>query len=189
MPPRTLLLVVPLLVLLAGCGGGATTTVTGSAPPVAAAPPAERPAGDGQTPVARRMGSIDDQPLLLELLPLRRHGQVTTLTLRLTLASDTDTDYFVDFDDGVVQERRSTGEDLTNTSMDGITLIDAEHASQYLVARTSDNDCVCDVGADHSFVPRKPEVMSATFGAPPPEVTSVDVRIPGFGTFTDVPLS
>jgi len=50
--------------------------------------------------------------------------------------------------------------------------------------------------ADANVAPRSearstggaPLLLSATFGAPPPDVDALDVVIPRFGTFEDVPL-
>jgi hypothetical protein len=48
--------------------------------------------------------------------------------------------------------------------------------------------CSSDLGS--SFVKTDgPAVFSATFAAPPPDVTAVDVYIPHAGTFKNVPIS
>ncbi len=48
---------------------------------------------------------------------------------------------------------------------------------------------MCDTEMQSAFVtPDAPLTLSATFGAPPPQVRRVDVFVPRFGTFKDVPL-
>lgn len=82
------------------------------------------------------------------------------------------------------------GEGAGDSRLDGVSLVDAKNRKRYLVARDSKGDCVCDAGLGSKFVEGgAPLTLSATFGAPPEDVEALDVVIPSFGTFKDVPLS
>ena len=74
-------------------------------------------------------------------------------------------------------------------TVDGVSLIDANNRKRHLVGRDAGGACVCDNGLSGTFVESgSPVVLSATFGAPPPDVQVMDVVIPKFGTFKDVAL-
>lgn len=92
-----LLAVASALVLLAGCGGtdGAKTVTVGAGAtrPAGSASPAtkaDRAWGPRPEPavVAGRTGTVDDEPVLLQIVGLRRSGRTVSLSLRLTTKSD-----------------------------------------------------------------------------------------------------
>jgi hypothetical protein len=93
-------------------------------------------------------------------------------------------------DDGVVERIRGSESRENAFSVDGIYLIDRTNAQKYLVARDANNRCVCDAGLGTTSVGQlSPLNMSATYAAPPPGVRVVDVVVPLFGTFANVPLA
>lgn len=182
-----------LLSAVTGCGEDAAprkAAVGASALQAAAAqsgPPARAPA-----PVAEREGRFGDIPVTVELAPLRRRGGVVDLELRLVgRGADVTVDTDGTFDDGVAQH-------LTDPhayqyefmdSLDGVGLVDGVHGQRYAPARDHFNRCVCDRDIGEVTISRRhPVALSATFGAPPPDVQAVDVIIPRFGTIPDVPL-
>lgn len=161
-------------------GGGATTT-----------PGAPQPTG---RVLATRDGQVDDLPVRLEIVSLQRSGATAALTLRLAIpssyrGSDTDSAQIADtFDDGVSESDRNPGQAYDTT--DGISLIDSTNRKRHLVARDARGTCVCDENLSSTFVEQgSPMLLSATFAAPPPDVKVMDVVIPKYGTFKDVPVS
>lgn len=144
--------------------------------------------------LAARDGQIDGVAVRLEITELRRSGATTALTFELSVdeprAGETTDNAQVagTFDDGLSEVDGGKGQD--SRTIDGVSLIDATNGKRYLVARDSEGVCVCDGDMSSTFVePAGPVSLSATFGAPPPDVEAVDVVIPKFGTFKDVPLS
>ena len=151
----------------------------------------EDEAGDA---LASREGQIDGDAVRLDITELRRSGSTTALTFELTVGEpragedEPSAQVGTTFDDGVGEATGGKGQD--SFTLDGVSLVDAENRKRHLVARDSEGVCVCDGGLSGTFVkPGAPVVLSATFGAPPADVDAVDVVIPKFGTFKDVPLS
>jgi len=150
----------------------------------------EDEAGDA---LASREGQIDGDAVRLDITELRRSGSTTALTFELTVdepragEEEPSAQVAQTFDDGL-SETDGKGQDYA--SLDGVSLVDARNRKRHLVARDSEGVCVCDEDLSGTFVkPGGPVVLSATFGAPPADVDAVDVVIPNFGTFKDVPIS
>lgn len=186
---------------LAACGAGDTPRQ----------PPATRPAVSGidrgkavasagtTTPIAQaetiasREGRIDDEPVTVELTQLRRRARVVNLELKLrSRADDVKVDLDDAFDDGVAQDISDPAASYdfeSRSSMDGINLIDGVNGRRFAPARDRFNNCICDREFGSVTLSRsRPLTLSATFGAPPPDVRAVDVVIPRFGTIPDVQL-
>ena len=127
----------------------------------------------------------------MSILSLVRSGLTVELTFEVsTTASSVGVGDW--FDDGIDESVKGEGPgnlDGSNT-VDGVFLVDGTDAKKYPVARDSNNKCLCD---DNLFLKdvtnAAPMVLSATFGAPPAYVKAVDVFIPHYGTFANVPLS
>jgi hypothetical protein len=185
-------------VTLAGCGGSSTTkTVTVTAAAKAARVTGTTPSRSTTTvaatspPLATRAGSVDGSPVTLSILSLNRSGLMVELTISLTTTVDK-ADVGGWFDDGIDEAVKGEGPgnlDGSN-SLDGIFLVDTTDAKKYSVARDANNKCLCD---DNLFLEgvtnAAPLELSAMFGAPPASVTAVNVFIPHYGTFVNVPLS
>jgi hypothetical protein len=72
----------------------------------------------------------------------------------------------------------------------GVYLIDGKHGKKYEVANDPGGHCVCSSLLGNLYIaPGSATVMTATFAAPPADVTALDVSIPLAGTFHDVPVS
>lgn len=209
----TVILVLALAAV--GCGGGEdggsqadATTENRSAEPVEGVGATEDPEAPEETDtvpeeeteessgeaLASREGQIDGEPVLLEVTELRRSGGTTALTLRLSVGEpsagedEASAQIAQTFDDGLGEATGGQGQD--SFTLDGVSLVDNQNRQRYLVARDSQGVCVCDGNLSGKFVePGAPSVLSATFGAPPADVEALDVVIPSFGTFKDVPLS
>ncbi len=152
----------------------------------------EQDSGGG---IASREAQMDGVPVRLEITDLVRSGSTTALTFELSVAEsragETDAGPSISqtFDDGTVGE--IDGEKGQEPfTVDGISLIDTTNSKRYLVARDSEGVCVCESDLSSANVePGSPKALSATFGAPPADVDAVDIVIPNFGTFKNVPLS
>jgi hypothetical protein len=184
------LLFLPFLLLFAGCG------VVGSSRPVAsAAPPATRtvavPKPRAFVPdhvIASRTAQIGYVDVDLAITHLERSGETTSLSIKLTNEDTLWANVDDIFDDGETQPIRNSDSRENGSSVDGIYLLDRAHGQKYLVARDPDGRCICDSGLAGRRVAEGTISLSATYGAPPPNVTAVDVVVPRFGTFANVPL-
>ena len=186
----------PLLrVIFAGCGMTETTNER-SAPAAVAA--ATAPATNSTPAPIPATPDQSSPPIAGRLTPSRSGwrshtsgARVRPPSLGIRVISDSYLWGSVDraFDDGIVQPIRGSDSKENGFSVDGIYLIDPRHAQKYLVARDADNRCICDVDlSDSGFAKQRPLNLSATYGAPAADVQSVDVFVPHFGTFSDVPL-
>jgi hypothetical protein len=192
------MLAILALLALGGCGGGdkkssgsSGKTETTASPQATATTPAGKPAAAPEKALAGRAGTIDGKAVQLEIVQLKRSGESTALTLRLRKQTTGGAQVAGTFDDGLFEKLKNSDNSVAGgNTLDGISLIDSKNRKRYLVGRDSNNACVCDVDLSTAFVyPDSPLLLSATFGAPPADVTSVDVVVPKFGTFKDVPLS
>jgi hypothetical protein len=186
------LIFVPLLLVLAGCAVNAATSHPPSAHD-AARVASPRPVPPEPMPpdrvIASREGRIDGEPIRLAITQLERQGSTTSLGIRLTTNSGYSAYIRDALDDGAVQPIRDSDSVENGDSVDGIYLIERTRAQKYLVARDPDNRCICDSGLDdESLNVGAPLNLSATYAAPPASVQAVDVVVPHFGTFANVPL-
>lgn len=189
-------------VVIAGCGGsGSTKTVTigtsaarsGTTTAPASTTGAGAPASKTGPALASRDGLVDKQPVTLQIAELKRSGSTTALILRLQEGPGADATAQVaeTFDDGLFEKQTGNGATSISggTSLDGVFLIDAKNRKKYLVGRDPTGACACESNLSTAFVGKSaPLLLSSTFGAPPPDVRTVDVFVPHFGTFKDVPL-
>jgi hypothetical protein len=192
---RRLAPAVVLALLAAGCGGGggsapktASTAASSSGP---APPPASVKPGAPAKAIDGRDSTVDGDPARLDILSLTRSGGVSQITLRLANTNLPDAQGSMQigdtFDDGANDTTTKPNKPFT---LDGIALIDAVNRKKYLVARDTAGECICDGGLSSQFVePGRSLNLSATFGAPPPDVKAVNVFVPRFGTFRNVPIS
>jgi hypothetical protein len=189
------LLFLPFLLLFAGCGVTAVTKRQPAPPRPAAAKAATtvsvpRPkAFVADRVIASRTGSFNMFDVRLAITHLERTGATTSLSVGLTSADPNYAPWIRNYlDDGETQAIRGSDSRENGDSVDGIYLLDRTHGQKYLVARDPDGRCICDVGIGDLRVDDHSVTLSATYGAPPPEVHAVDVVVPRFGTFANVPL-
>lgn len=158
--------------------GSTATTSHGSTTP-------RDPSLDAGTVVASRTGTYEDATVRYDLLSLRRTGNLATLRFTATNTSpgtidDTEHEWTVLSD---------LGSGTSHYSVDGVYLIDPAHSKKYPTATDSADDCVCSSTSGVTIVPTQTREFSATFAAPPAEVGTVDVYVPGAGTIENVPVS
>jgi hypothetical protein len=69
------------------------------------------------------------------------------------------------------------------------SLVDAKNSKLYLVASDGEGNCLCSRNLSRVFLDKNLSVlMYAIFAAPPVDITTVDMRIPTFGTVRNVPV-
>lgn len=115
---------------------------------------------------------------------LARRGETVELTFSVTNTGDQDSDGMSFW----------LNKDETSPDVGGVKLVDPKNAKLHLVARGPGDDeklqCVCSVYGTSDNIPAKGTVFfSATFGAPPEDVETMNVRMPLAGSFNDVPVS
>jgi hypothetical protein len=117
-----------------------------------------------------------------EIQELKRNsGGTVTLKLTLINGSSKDLGFGYDFGDSDhhIKDFASVG---------GISLIDAVNKKKYLVARDSEDTCLCSRGVNSVAAGERLNVW-AKFPAPPDDVQKINVSIPHFSPADDVPIS
>ncbi|WP_245658446.1 hypothetical protein [Microtetraspora malaysiensis] len=140
------------------------------------------PAEQG-TVIAGREVKAGGADLTVEITGLKRQGRLSTLTFTVTNKGDTRWEMSSNMGD------TPAGLGLT---VAGISLVDPVNGKRYTVARTgtppTKAKCLC---SDYDVWTEPGEVLPlhATFAAPPPDVTKINVDLKVLGVFTDVPIS
>lgn len=147
--------------------------------------PSTSPTTSEEQPFASRPGSFERVPVTARMYRVQRSGN--TATVNLYIAAKDSGDWFALGD--------QLGDGNTETasksmfSIDGIRLIDTAAKKAYLPAVTADGSCVCSPDDDGTNNYSNSVWVTVTFAAPPTTSTKVNVSVPTFGTFTDVPVS
>ena len=131
-------------------------------------------------------GFVDDTEVTVDVYPLRRNGDLVVLQLRMNVSPEAEDSPQVaaTFDDG---DSETGSNDLD--SLDGLELVDGENSKVYLVATDTDHRCLCSEGLGSAIIdPGQSVTLDASFAAPPEDVSSLDLRVPSFGTTADVPV-
>ena len=179
-----------------GDDGGSPSSPTSAAASGSPSTAAEVPATAPALPVlASRDATVKELPIRVDLNELRVEGRVTRLTftarnLAPVVPGQAPRRWQIGafFNDGIHQQS-GVGTDDT-FSVDGVYLLDATGAKRYLAARNANQGCVCSSDLSSTFVsPDSGVVLTTLFAALPPQVTSVDVVVPGFGPFNGVAVS
>ncbi|WP_214321036.1 hypothetical protein [Nonomuraea sediminis] len=187
-------------VALTGCGllpaqqggGGEEKQQTAAVPP--SVPPAQAtatspvlqdsPAKQSDKAIASREVKVtaggNSGTAKVDITLLQRQGKLVSLNISVTAL------------DGKVSLHGQMGNDPGDLTLGRVSLIDTVNGKRYRVARNgtgADAACIC--STTQGVWPEKGQTASlyAVFGAPPPDVTKVNIEMPPFGVFTDVPLS
>lgn len=135
--------------------------------------------------LATATGADGDVPLRLELNAVRRQGETVSITFGVVNEGDEGKWQVAQFFSGPYREDIDTSSTLA-----GVSLIDTVNGRRYPVLFGEDGICACDSDLSGRFVgPGETGRFSAVTGAPPADVDAVDVQVPGFGTFSAVPLA
>jgi hypothetical protein len=164
-----------------------SSDAAGSTEPTPADP--NQPSAGNQlgAPVATRIASAKGKKITMVLYPIRRAA--TTSTVNFSLSSPGENS----LDQVQVAQLLADGDysaiDFQGHSADGVQLVDGRNAKLYLAASDGKGRCVCSRDLSGVFLRNDtPVLISVTFAAPPANVTTVDVRVPNFGTVSNVPI-
>ncbi|MGK5558003.1 hypothetical protein ACSNOI_40995 [Actinomadura kijaniata] len=118
--------------------------------------------------------------LKVEVTGLRRSERFVTLTWNVTVVSGSWNAW------GQMSTEQLAGGDVA-----AVSLIDTHNGKRHRVARSAGGtgDCVCTKVANQVHDPGATVSFHATFAAPPPTVSKVNVDLVKLGAFTDVPIS
>jgi hypothetical protein len=174
-----------------GTGGGGENT-----PPPVVESPAASGSGEGtqtnQPPpppeggvLANDTVQVQGSELSIDITSLKRQGQSMTLEFRITNVRS-DSDWYAEDTLG-----RDLGAFDYDHTVSGVELVDPVNAQRYLVARSDgeDGECACSSTRGVYLSEGDSVEFYATYAAPPPDVTAINVEFPTFGAFTDVPIS
>lgn len=188
--------IVAVALLLAGCSGGGDEQAPpessetaasqsgepGDETPTDTATPEEGgpPPGVPEEPVATTPAAVPGMGL--EAYALVRSGETVQLTFALTVA---DPAAFVPRPGAFL-----LNEGGDDAPVDAVTLLDTAGLQRYLVLLDSEGSCLCsDGGPINELSETSPTVFfSATYAAPPEDVTSMTVETP-VGALTGVPVT
>jgi hypothetical protein len=165
----------------------ATPSESGTDPSAVPSPadPSQSAAGTQLgAPVATREAGKGGGKIQLTLYPVLRDGTTSHVNLALKVPAGTDKVQL----DALLSDGNNDAGDSGPWAADGIQLIDGKNSKLYLVASDGQKQCLCSRNLVGVFADTTPLMISATFAAPPANVTKVDVRIPAFGTVTNVPV-
>ncbi|NBE95418.1 hypothetical protein FE391_39540 [Nonomuraea sp. KC401] len=194
-------------VALAGCGmlpgqpggGGEERQSQVAAPDTPASSPAEeQPTEDQESPSAGEQSAPSQNTKAISTLEanvgagdmhgkaraditaLKRQGRTISLNWTVTTL------------DGKVNLHNGMSGAPLDYTVSAVSLIDPVNAKRYRVARNGtgeDAECVCS-GTQGQFLEKgDSSTLYAVFAAPPADVTKINVEMPMFGVFTDVPIS
>ncbi|MBG0816166.1 hypothetical protein [Planomonospora sp. ID82291] len=175
-----------LALTVAGCGFGPDPADVPKERVELASSAGNAPAEEATAPpdkvLAARESSLDQHRFRVEVVQFARRDRFVNLTFTATVTEgDSALGWQVNNAFSAVPKQ--------NADVDGVFLIDVKNAKKHLVAQDSAGGCVCSRITGSLFLKKGDgAVFSATFAAPPADVTSMDVHIPNVGTLADVPL-
>ena len=180
----------PLAIVLAitGCStkGAAPVGSSSSAPvPSSSTAPQTPPAAAAPASSAAVIATADGETdgIKAEILDLKRDSG-GTVTLKFTLVNNSKQD--VGFGYGFGDDANFHITDFD--SIGGVNLVDTVNKKKYMVARDSENHCLCSRGLS-GVGPATRKNLYAQFPAPPDDVQKINVVIPHFLPANDVPVS
>lgn len=146
-----------------------------------------------------RQTTAGETPLQIDLNDVSVAGEVMTVLFTVRNLAEVDDTWQIasTFDDGTgTAPLDGDGEKseefvlLNASSTDGVTVIDTANGMMHRAAYDTAGNCACNVGLSGQFIgPGEAMVLTTAFAAPPEDVDTVTVQIPGAGSFDDVPLS
>jgi hypothetical protein len=180
--------------LLAGCGGGSKTVTVTSSATTNAAPPTPPAAvsttsvtattsapAQSATPLAQETVKESCSPgatVTIAILGLHVHGQLATLELG-----------FTPHDPNASSDDKISLFDMTCNGTTDVTLVDPVGLKRYVVVADADQD---HLEPNPVFGVQAVSGQTATgnwvFAAPPASVTSINVQVANWPTFTNVPI-
>jgi hypothetical protein len=180
----TKLLATISVLMLAGCSSKEPTAPAPAPAPTASAPaPAPAPAAAPASSTPAVATADGETPgIKAEIQELKRNSG-GTVTLKFSLVNDSAKDLGFGYDfgdpDHHIKDFASVG---------GVSMIDAVNKKKYLVARDSEDTCLCSRGLNSVAAGARLNVW-AKFPAPPDDVQKINISIPHFSPADDVPIS
>jgi len=180
-----------------GPAGGSSTSSAGAAASTGGPAASAGAAAPALAVLASRDASFQEIPIRVDVNELRVEGRVTRLTFTarnltpVPAAGEPSQKWQIAsfFNDGINQKKAGASPDDA-FSVDGVYLLDSAGAKRYLAARNPSQGCVCSGDLSNTFVsPSGGVVLTTLFAALPAGVDSVDVVVPGFGSFNGVAVS
>jgi hypothetical protein len=181
--------------------GSAPGAATGNAPGSTGGPAATAAATGVAAPklavLASRDAADKETPIRVELNELRVEGRLTKLTFTArNLAPVPPAGRSPDrwqigafFNDGINQ-KNIVDSSYDTFSVDGVYLLDPAAGKRYLAARNATQECVCSGNLASTLVsPGSGAVLTSLYAALPAGVNSVNVFVPGAGSFDGVAVS
>lgn len=133
--------------------------------------------------LASRVVSFQSTKLPLEVYSLKRQGTFAVLTFGVKNTSK---------DQALSGGNLLFGSPFSRTGendVSGVYLVDTKHRKKYEPAVFGMN-CLCSGNLeDRAVDPGQTLYLSATYAAPPQDVTAMDVSFPKFGSFSKIPVS
>ncbi|MEV0585037.1 hypothetical protein [Nonomuraea sp. NPDC050310] len=170
--------------LLAGCQAAPTpsTTAQSSAAATTPAPATAVASVEPDRVIVERKFTLEESEIKAEVVQFRRRDRFVQLSFRLTAIHGSGAiGWSVHNNFSAVPNDQPT--------IDGVYLIDTKNAKKHLTAVDSEGRCVCSSTRAVYLRTGDTITLSATFTAPPPDITAMTVHIPLVGTLSDVPLS
>lgn len=163
-------------------GGGGDGSGTGGGPSTTKKTKPQK----NQT-VVSGSGDTTDGTMQVKVTEFRREGKELELAFTLHYKASGDADEW-DYPAGNSRYNSATG---ANSDASATNLVDGKNGKEYLPAMDSQGNCVCTIVhyGSISIEPGKSRSIQATYGAPPSNVTKMDIHIPDVTTLHDVPIS
>ena len=187
---RKMLASMPLAIVLAitGCStkeaapaGSSSSAPAPSSSTAPQTPPAAAAPASSAAVIATADGETDG--IKAEILDLKRDSG-GTVTLKFALVNNSKQDVGFGYGFGDDANFHITDYD----SIGGVNLVDTVNKKKYMVARDSENHCLCSRGLS-GVAPGTRKNLYAQFPAPPDDVHKINVLIPHFLPANDVPVS
>lgn len=178
----------------------APSASSASSAPLTAEPPATVPSVAAGGRLSGTSRQIVDQgvPVTVTLTRAQRESGLLTIDMDVRnsisaaqSARVSSSNWYVNrfFDDGTTNGLDGSDFGVTSYTADGIYLVEPTHRQRYPVARDTSGHCVCSTNLGSSNLgPGESVQITATFAAPPADVTTVDVNVPNVGVFNHVSL-
>ncbi|MFI6817836.1 hypothetical protein ACIBG7_35965 [Nonomuraea sp. NPDC050328] len=188
MSPMKIVVAGAALLLATGCqlGPAPVPRSASSAEPSATQPasaPTPTPLPSDQVLASRTAAADQHYKLKIDLLAADREGRLVTVNYAVTV-----TEHDRAFGWTVGDAFSAVPSDTPDA--DGLYLVDKKNAKKHLVAKDVQGACACTANTESVAINTGQKVVfTASFAAPPEDVTKVDVYIPLAGTFADVPLT
>jgi hypothetical protein len=147
-----------------------------------------RPAPISVPPVRDRRRAREGWSLRLDVYPITRSERTVTANYRLTaVRGPADRENF--YVNQLFSDGNTKSVDNSFWAADGVQVIDGKNAKVHLPASDGNGQCMCPRNLGSVKLQQGHSILfSGVYAAPPPDVTTMDMTVPTFGTVARVPL-